>query len=33
MTVSVEIQTGQRRIIDYILSPLREMASKAAHER
>ena len=33
MTVSVEIQTGQRRIIDYILSPLRELASKAARER
>jgi hemolysin D len=33
MTVSVEVQTGRRRIIDYILSPLREMASKAAHER
>jgi hemolysin D len=33
MTVSVEIQTGQRRIIDYIFSPLREMASKAARER
>jgi hemolysin D len=33
MTVTVEIQTGRRRIIDYILSPLREMASKTAHER
>jgi membrane fusion protein, hemolysin D len=33
MTVSVEIQTGRRRIIDYILSPLREMTSKAARER
>jgi len=33
MTVAVEIQTGRRRIIDFILSPLREMTSKAAHER
>jgi hemolysin D len=33
MTVTVEIQTGRRRIIDYVLSPLREMASQAAHER
>ena len=33
MTVTVEIQTGQRRIIDYVLSPLREMASQAARER
>ncbi len=33
MTVSVEIQTGRRRIIDYILSPLREMTSKAGRER
>jgi hemolysin D len=33
MTVSVEIQTGKRRIIDYVLSPLREMTSGAAHER
>lgn len=33
MTVTVEIQTGHRRIIDYVLSPLREMASQAARER
>jgi hemolysin D len=33
MTVTVEIHTGRRRIIDYVLSPLREMASQAAHER
>jgi hemolysin D len=32
MTVTVEIQTGQRRIIDYVLSPLRETASQAARE-
>jgi hemolysin D len=33
MTVSVEILTGRRRIIDYVMSPLREMVSGAAHER
>jgi hemolysin D len=33
MAVTVEINTGSRRAIDYILSPLREMASKSAHER
>jgi hemolysin D len=33
MTVTVEVQTGQRRIIDYVLSPLRETVSQAAHER
>jgi hemolysin D len=33
MTVTVEIQTGQRRVIDYVLSPLRETVSQAAHER
>ena len=33
MTVTVEIHTGARRIIDYVLSPLREYASQAAHER
>ena len=33
MTVTVEIQTGQRRIIDYVLSPLRDMTSQAARER
>jgi hemolysin D len=33
MTVSVEIQTGRRRIIDYVLSPLRETVSQAARER
>ncbi len=33
MAVTVEIKTGSRRAIDYILSPLREMASQTAHER
>ncbi|MCG6206405.1 HlyD family type I secretion periplasmic adaptor subunit [Rhodopseudomonas sp. HC1] len=33
MTVTVEIQTGSRRVIDYLLSPLREVAAQAAHER
>jgi membrane fusion protein, hemolysin D len=33
MTVTVEIETGTRRIIDYVLSPLREMVGTAAHER
>lgn len=33
MTTQVEIRTGARRVIDYLLSPLREMASQAGHER
>jgi hemolysin D len=33
MAVNVEIKTGQRRVIDYLLSPLREVASDAARER
>ena len=33
MAVSVEIKTGRRRAIDYLLSPLREVASQAARER
>ena len=33
MGVSVEIKTGRRRAIDYLLSPLREIASGAASER
>jgi membrane fusion protein, hemolysin D len=33
MAVTVEIKTGQRRAIDYLLSPLREMTSQAARER
>jgi len=31
--VSVDNQTAMRRIIDFVLSPLREMVSSAAHER
>ena len=33
MAVTVEIKTGQRRAIDYLLSPLREIADQAARER
>jgi hemolysin D len=33
MTVTVEIKTGTRRVIDYLLSPLREVVSQTAHER
>ena len=33
MTVSVEIRTGSRRIIDYILSPLFDAASQSMRER
>ena len=33
MSVTAEIKTGQRRMIDYILSPIREVASEAMNER
>lgn len=33
MTATVEIRTGERRVIDYLLSPLREVVSQAGHER
>ncbi|PWT92296.1 MAG: HlyD family type I secretion periplasmic adaptor subunit [Proteobacteria bacterium] len=33
MSVTVEIQTGKRRIIDYLLAPLREVVLQTAHER
>ncbi len=33
MAVNVEIKTGQRRAIDYLLSPLREAVSDTARER
>ncbi len=33
MAVTVEIKTGRRRVIDYLLSPLRKVASEAARER
>ena len=33
MTVSVEIKTGSRRVIEYLLSPLAKIASEAGRER
>lgn len=33
MAVVVEIKTGQRRVIDYLLSPIRTAVSQAGHER
>ena len=33
MTVSTEIHTGRRRIIDYLLSPLQRKVSESLHER
>jgi len=33
MTVTVEIKTDNRRVIDYLLSPLAKIASEAARER
>jgi hemolysin D len=33
MAVTVEVLTGKRRALDYILSPLREVTSSSAHER
>ena len=33
MTVTVEVKTGERRVLDYVLSPLREVGSEAARER
>lgn len=33
MTVSVEIKTGSRRVIDYLLSPLAKLASEAMKEQ
>jgi len=33
MAVSIEIKTGSRRVIDYVLSPLAEVASKSMKER
>jgi hemolysin D len=33
MAVTVEIKTGERRAIDYILSPLGQMFAQSAHER
>jgi hemolysin D len=33
MAVTVEIKTGERRVIDYVLSPLREVSSTVGRER
>ncbi len=33
MAVTINLQTGRQRIIDYLLSPLREIKSEALHER
>jgi subfamily B ATP-binding cassette protein HlyB/CyaB len=33
MSVTVEVLTGKRRALDYILSPLREVATGSGHER
>jgi hemolysin D len=33
MVVTVEIKTGQRRAIDYVLSPLREVTARVGRER
>lgn len=33
MAVTVEIRTGERRVIDYIFSPLSDLGSKAGRER
>jgi hemolysin D len=33
MAVAVEVRTGSRRAIDYVLSPLREVTSGVGHER
>lgn len=33
MTVSVEIKTDSRRVIDYLLSPLAKVGSEAFRER
>ena len=33
MTVTVEIKTDSRRVIDYLLSPLARRTSESLHER
>jgi hemolysin D len=33
MTVTAEIQTGERRLISYLLSPLMRHVSESMHER
>jgi hemolysin D len=33
MSVNVEIKTGERRIIEYVLSPLQQHARESMNER
>ena len=33
MSLSAEIKTGRRRVIDYLLSPLQQHAQEALRER
>ncbi len=33
MTVTAEVKTGSRRVLDYVLSPVGEALSQAARER
>ena len=33
MTATVDIRTGDRKIIEYFLSPIEEVSASAAHER
>jgi hemolysin D len=33
MSLSAEIKTGKRRVIDYLLSPLRTQAEQSLRER
>jgi hemolysin D len=33
MTATVEVRTGDRRVIEYLLSPLRRVVSESGHER
>jgi hemolysin D len=33
MTATIEVRTGDRRVIDYLLSPLREIVLQSGHER
>ena len=33
MTTSVEIRTGHRRVIDYLIAPILETTSSSGHER
>ena len=33
MSVTVEIKTGQRRILEYLFSPIAEVTSEAMNER